>query len=71
MDVDHGNGGTSTGRVCPVGHEWQLKAEVMPRALPLLRSVVRKGVGSHMGVKHDTDSDTSVLQHHKFAYLGL
>jgi len=52
MDVDHGNGGTSTGTVCPAGQEWQLKAEVMPSAYPLHRSVVRRGVGSHVGARY-------------------
>jgi len=33
-----------------------LKSEVMPSALRLHRSVVRKGVAGHMGVKQGTCS---------------
>jgi hypothetical protein len=37
--------------VCPAGREWHLENEVTPRALRVHGSVIRKCLGSHMGIK--------------------
>jgi hypothetical protein len=68
MGVDLGNGGTSQGNACLAGHESLLKTAVMPSELSPHRPGFRKCVRSHVAF---TGSDTSVLNQHTFAYIGL